>query len=139
MKHIFWAIFFHFIISEAYCQKSDDTKIIVTVGDTANLYTRVKRSFTDLDLMIKPDDRKDTVSMYLTEMKWLGCFVRLKAIIQGNKVTYSGGWVRKVVDPFGVNLLTDDDTRIIYYKGSLTWKLMDKVAHLLGGEIAYSK
>lgn len=120
-------------------QKMGDNKIIVSLQGTGDVYQAVRLNFMDADFVVKENGNRDTISTYPTDMMSMGGTVKIWAAISGRKVTFFGVYSMKKLDGFGMNYNTDESSRIIYYKGSQSWKTMHQVTEKLGGQISYLK
>ena len=123
----------------SFGQKNSDNRIIVTLPDDTDIYSKVRMTFIDNDFIVKDNGNKDTLSTYPIDMNFVGGVVKLWAVISGNKVTFFGIFSLKKINYFGMNYNTDESSRIIYYSGSQSWKTMKGVAEKLGGQITYLK
>lgn len=127
------------IFVNSYSKKKDDSKIIMTVTDTAELYKRVKIALVNSDFIVKDNYNKDTLTTYAMEMKTIPGYALVKAIITGNTITFSGVYGLIKINDWGYTVTPKNYQRIIYYKGSKTWKLLKQVAEKVGGQITYGK
>ncbi|MFZ1785379.1 MAG: hypothetical protein WAU23_09240 [Ferruginibacter sp.] len=139
MRKIFITILTLIIFSNTYSQKKEDSKIIVTVTDTAELYKRVKIALVNSDFIVKDNYNKDTVTTYAMEMKTLKGYAIVRAIIAGNNVTLSGVYGLIKINDWGYTETPKNYQPMIYYQGSKTWKLLKQVAEKLGGQITFLK
>ena len=120
-------------------QKNDDTKIIVTLNDSIDIYKKVKIALVDLDFIVKDNYNVDTLTTYSREFSNIPGQCRLTAIIKGNTVTLTGVYGLTKIDDFGYTRSAKENQRIIYYKGSKGWELLKTVAERLGGQMTFSK
>jgi hypothetical protein len=129
------------IFANSFAQKpkDEDTKIIVTMSDSLELYKKVKIALVNNDFIVKDNYNYDTLTTYAREMHNFPGFVISKAIISGNKVIISGTYGLKRIDSFDYTLNPVTYTQIQYYKGSYSWKLLNAVASQIGGQINYGK
>ncbi len=139
MKKIISTVFALIIFVNSYSQKKEDSKIIVSVTDTAELYKRVKIALVNTDFIVKDNYNKDTLTTYPMEMKTIPGYALVKAIINGSTVTLSGVYGLMKINDWGYTVTPKNYQRIIYYKGSKTWKLIKQVADKLGGQITYGE
>jgi hypothetical protein len=120
-------------------QKTDDTKIIVTLNDNNEIYKKVKIALVDLDFIVKDNYNTDTLTTYPREFSKIPGLCRLTAVITGNTVSLTGVYGLIKIDDFGYTRSPKDFQKIIYYKGSKGWELLKTVAERIGGKIAFSK
>lgn len=120
-----------------FSQKKEDSRIIVTLADTAGIYEKVKTALVRTDFVVKDLPERDTLRTYLRESG--GLYIKAFAIINGNQVIISGSYSLKRIDYFGYNNASKHHKKIIYTKGSKTWPQLMKVASLIGGAITYEK
>ena len=137
MKLIIITILSLAVFTNTYSQKNEDSKIIVTVSDSAELYKRVKIALVNSDFIVKDNYNKDTLTTYPMEMKSIPGYALVTAIITGNTVTFSGAYGLIKINDWGYTVTPKNYQRIIYYKGSKTWKLLKQAADKLGGQITY--
>ena len=123
----------------ALSQKNDDTKIIVTLDDSTDIYKKVKIILVDLDFIVKDNYNIDTLTTYPREFSNIPGQCRLTATIKGNTVTLTGIYGLTKIDDFGYTRSPKDYKRIIYYKGSKGWELLKIVAEKIGEQITYEK
>lgn len=122
----------------AASQKSLDTRIIVTVSDTAGLYEKVRMAFVNSDFIVKDTRRIDTLATYPRDSKPLG-YVTALAAINGNTVTIWGFSANRQMNMLGYTVAPDEFTKVYYYKTGKGWKLLLTVAKALNGQLAYGK
>jgi hypothetical protein len=60
-------------------------------------------------------------------------------LVKNNIVTLTGIYGLKRIDDWGYTQAPKNYTRVTYYKGSKTWKLLMQVANKLQGEIKFAK
>lgn len=120
-------------------QKAEDTKIIVTLNDSIDIYKKVKIVLVDLDFIVKDNYNTDSLTTYSREFSNIPGQCRLTAIIKGNTVTLTGIYGLTKIDDFGYTRSAKETQRIIYYKGSKGWELLKTVAEKIGGQITFSK
>ena len=123
----------------ASAQKNEDTKIIVTLNDSIDIYKKVKIVLVDLDFIVKDNYNVDTLTTYSREFSNIPGQCRLTAIIKGNTVTISGIYGLIQIDDFGYTRSAKENKKIIYYKGSKGWELLKTVAERIGGQMTFSK
>lgn len=134
-------ILFIFLISlgslNVVGQNKEDSKIIVTVNDSSNLYDKVKYALVNCDFIVKDNGNRDTLTTYIREYSKLYCMAR--AIIKGNTITLTSIYGLKRVDDWGYTQTPKNYSQTIYYKGSKCWKLLMQVTSKIGSEFNYSK
>jgi len=123
----------------ANAQKNEDTKIIITLNDSIDIYKKVKIALVDLDFIVKDNYNPDTLTTYPREFSKIPGQCRLTAAIKGNSITLTGVFGLIKIDDFGYTRSPKDYQRIIYYKGSKGWELLETVAGKIGGQITFSK
>ena len=121
------------IISKA--QKIGNSKIIVQVSDTTNLYKRVKFAFIKLDFIVK-DLETDTLKTYAREFMDNNYLIAT-AIIKGYTVTITGIWGSRKLNLLGYSNSLRDYKSVIYYKGCVEWNLLRLVGKDIGGELSF--
>lgn len=114
-----------------------DSKIIVTVGDSASIYQKVKTSLVKNDFIVKDLPQSDTILTYAKNHK--GVFVALRAVIKENQVTMTGYYSLRKLDEFGYTGVSKDRKRIIYTPGSQSWNIMLKVSREISSNLAFSE
>jgi hypothetical protein len=129
-----------------FAQNKKDTKIIVTVADTANLFNRIAKMFYQRGYSLT---QKDEVNGFLAtdgkEVQYLG-LSRYRALIQDSTVTLTGeiafnSYSNKVISGTDVN---NEYSPVSFsgMKGSLirkSWDEMQEIAKLIGEKITYAK
>lgn len=138
MKKILLPFFCTLITSMSLAQKSLDTKIIVTVSDTAGLYEKVRLNFVNAEFIVKDTRNPDTLVTYPRDTKPIG-YVTAIAAIKGNTVTFWGFVGQRNMNILGYTTAPKDFEKIYYYKSGKGWKALSNVAKVLGGQITYSK
>ncbi len=123
----------------ANAQKNEDTKIIVTLNDSIDIYKKVKIVLVDLDFIVKDNYNPDTLTTYSREFSNIPGACRLTAIIKENTVTISGIYGLIQIDDFGYTRSPKENKRIIYYKGSKGWEVLKTVAEKIGGQMTFGK
>lgn len=137
MKRFVFLLFLFPLLVKA--QKNEDTKIIVTLNNSTDIYKKVKIALVDLDFIVKDNYNADTLTTYPREFSNLPGQCRLTAIIKGNTVTLSGIYGLTKIDDFGYTRSAKKYQNIIYYKGSKGWDLLITVAERIGGQLTYGK
>jgi hypothetical protein len=73
------------------------------------------------------------------ELKTIAGYAVLWAVISGYRVELTGIYSLKKLNYFGFTKPGRDSNRILYYRGSKTWKILNKVAETIGGQLAFTK
>lgn len=118
-------------------QKVEDSKIIITVDNTENIYTRLKDIFIRTNFFVKDLSIRDSLITYPTIFN--GVYIIGFAAINGNTVTLSGMYGLRKIDEWGYTNSPKNFDKIIYYKGNREWRILRDIAILLGGTITYEK
>lgn len=136
MRTILFAVLL-LIAFSCHSQSYGDSKIIVTVSDSSDVFQKVKTSLVRNNFIVKDLPARDTLATYIREYN--NMFTAALAVINGNTVTISGIYNLKKVDDFGYNRPDKYRKRIVYSKGMKTWQLLMKVANGIGGDISYAQ
>jgi len=120
-------------------QKVEDSQIIVTLPDSADLYKKVKIALVNADFIVKDNYKLDTLTTYSREFTSMAGHCVAVAILKGNTVTISGYYSLKKLDWFGFTQSSNSFQKVLYYKSSKSWDLLMKVAEGIGGQIAFAK
>ena len=120
-------------------QKIEDSKIIVTVADTSNIYRKVKIALVNNDFIVKDNYNLDTLTTYSREFTSMPGHCVAIAIIQGNYVIISGYYSLKRLDWFGFTQSSNNFQKVQYYKSSKSWDLLMRVAEGIEGKISFAK
>lgn len=139
MKIIFFIINFLSIAIYGISQEKGDSKIIVTISDTTNLYERVRQRLIKADFVIKETGNRDTILTYPRELRTLSGYAVFKAVLNNNQVTFSGTYTMKKQDYFGYEKLSKDTKQIVYYKGYKTWRFLHDIAESFEVIISYQR
>jgi len=139
MKTFIVSTIFLILTIPGISQSKGDSKIIVTVSDTTNLYERVKLRLIKGDFIIKETGNRDTIVTYPRELKTVSGYAVFRAVLNNNQVTFSGSYNLKKSDYFGYEKPSRDSKPIIYYKGSKTWRFLHNVAESIGSDLSYQK
>lgn len=134
MKMLVLLLFLPFI---SFSQIYNDSKIIVTLPDSSNVYSKVKESLVRNGFQVKDLLTRDTLFTYPRVYK--GMNVALRALIADNKVTITGYYSLKKMYDFGYAGESGNRKRIIYYPGALTWNLMLKVSREISSSLAFAE
>jgi hypothetical protein len=135
-KILFWS--FSILISfNSMAQKKGDSKIIVTVTDTINVYEKVRLALVEADFVVKELNSRDSIVTYPRDLKTLTGVAIAYSKIKGTRIELTGLYVSGKTNYFGSPKLGKDTKAISYYKGSKLWPLLVKVANRIGGEIEY--
>lgn len=121
----------------SFAQIKGDSKIIVTIPDSANAYARAKESLVRNGFVVKDLLTRDTIFTYPRIYK--GMNVALRALINGNQVTLTGFYSLKKMYDFGYAGESGNRKRIIYYPGALTWNIMLKVSREISSNLSFSE
>lgn len=132
---VFVLLIFHWSLAQTF----EDSRVIVTLSDSTDLYKKVKIALVNNNFVVMDNYNIDTLTTYPRSMENVQGYIMLKAIIRGNMVEFSGAFGLTRIDGWGYTLTPKYYQRVIYYKGSRTWKLMRQMAEKLGGAISYSK
>jgi len=135
MKILLLAAFLFPLLS--FSQIYGDSKIIITVSDSSNIYSRVKESMIRNGFVVKDLLTRDTLFTYPRVYK--GMNIALRALVKGNRVTVTGYYSLKKMYDFGYAGESGNRKRIIYYDGALTWRLMEKVSREISPMLAFSQ
>ena len=127
------------LTASGYCQSSGDSKILVTLQDTTGLYDKVRLALIKNDFIVKDDRIKDTLTTYPAELKTMAGHAVLRAVVTGFVVELTGIYSLKKLNSFGYTKPGKDSQRIVYYRGSKTWKILEKVAETIGGQLSFAK
>lgn len=122
---------------ETQAQKKGDSKIIITVTDTTNIYNRIKIAYAKADFAVKDINIHDTLSTFPRELRTMSGYVVSNAIISGDKVVLNGFYTRRKISYYGIIKTGKDVTPVIYFKSGKLWPLLMKVANDIGGKIEY--
>lgn len=120
-----------------FSQIYGDSKIIVTVNDSGDIYSKAKESLVRNGFVVKDLLTRDTLFTYPRVYK--GMNMALRALIKGNTVTITGYYSLKKMYDFGYAGESGNRKRIVFYEGALTWRLMTKVAREISPLLAYSE
>lgn len=139
MRYIFFLLL---IPTLCFSQDKKDKKIIVTVSDTANLFSKVKLSLYEQGYTVEQSDEQ--LKFIATGEKSLGSrSIKLRTLIKEGKITFTGTFANDVTLSFG-GAKAERTFMELYYggmKGSdlrIAWNEMEKVAKSFG-QITYSK
>lgn len=127
-----------FLSLSTAAQKKGDSKIIITVKDTAGLYNKTRMAFAKADFIVKDLNNQDSVITFPRELKSMAGFAIAQASINGNLVVLNGFYTRRLISYYGVIKTIKGVNPIVYYKNGKLWPLLMKVAKEIGGEIEYS-
>lgn len=138
MKFIF---FFILLIAcgNTYCQKNDDTKIIVTLDDPSNIYYKTRQAILYSNFIIRDDSNKDTLVTKVERLENSTVHMMVKAVIRNNTVELSGAYGLYNVDFWGFPSWPKGFQRVIYYKESDTWRILRSIAIKIDGKMSFVK
>lgn len=116
-----------------------DKKILVAVGDTNNLYQRVRIALGKHQFQAVEDGNYSVVTTYPRDLKSIPGYALAKVEIQKDTVVVSGiyGFLRQ--NYLGYTRSPNSYKDIMYMKGSKLWPLLLSVAHELSNDVSYSK
>jgi len=139
VQKIILIVFIQIILLSQKCiaQNAGDSKIIVTVTNTDNLYIQLKDIFIRSNFFVKDLSIRDSLITYSTEFN--GVYIVAFAAIDGNVVTISGLFGLKKIDGWGYSNYPKDFNMIVYYKGNREWRRLNDIANNLRGAIIYEK
>ena len=120
-------------------QKIGDNQITITLSDTTNIYRQVKIAMVKTDFIVKDDYNMDTLTTYGREFTSMAGNCVCIAIINGNKVVLNGYYSLKKMDVMGFTFDSDEYQKMMFYKTSKTWGLIQRIADRLSGTKVYSK
>jgi len=123
--------------SVLYAQKVGDSKIIVKVNDTVNLYKRIKLSMIRSDFMIK-DLEIDTIQSYPLEYL-TNSYLIATSIIKGDRVEITGIYGPKRKNFIGSESSLGSLEKVVYFKGANAWRVLKAVADRIGGSVYFEK
>jgi hypothetical protein len=126
------------VFFSATAQKKGDSKIIITVSDTAGLHNKVRMALIKQDFVIKELGLPDSITTYRRELKSTTGVTVAFAKIDSNVVTIHAIWSQKIKDLAGLSVQENKFKKIMYFKGSKLWPLMQSIADYIGGDHAYS-
>lgn len=128
----------------SYSQKKGDTKIIVEVIDTTNLFNKVAMAFYEKGFSLEQKD--DQLKFIATDEKNLpkdrAMQMKLRAFIKDNTLIISG------LIAINMDIIVQTKTKqwdVAEYRGMkgsaymVTWEEMESIAKLFGDKISYSK
>jgi hypothetical protein len=125
--------------SELFCQKADDNTITVTVADTSNLYQRVRQAITFTNLVIRDNNRKDTLITLSERIHGFSIFVIARVVILDSLVEISGAYGLGSEDFWGYPAWPKSYKQIVYFKGSEAWQILRQIAIKLDGKMEFLK
>lgn len=128
-----------FLSSTVKAQKIEDSKIMVTLSDSVDLYKKVKIALVNTDFIVKDNYNLDTLTTYSREFTNMSGNCIAVAIIKGNTVSIYGYYSLKKLNWFGFTQSSNNFQKVLYYKSSKSWDLLVNVAEGIGGQISYSK
>lgn len=123
----------------SYGQKTEDSKIIIKVSDTTDIVKKVRVALSKNDFAIREDSSPDLIITHLVEMKTIVAYCRLMATIQGDTVILTGQYGSKKAVNIGSAAAPKNYKKILYFRGSKSWRLMQHVADDIGGAFEYGK
>ena len=124
--------------SNSFAQKDGDSIIILHLKDTSNIFNRAKWSMVHLDFIVKDLPMRDTLKTYPREFL-NNNYMIVTAIIKDSTIRFSGIWGSRKMNLFGFAGNSNDFKSIIYYKGSVEWKIMKRIAEDIGGVLEFKE
>ncbi len=137
-KALFFILFLQ--TANAFAQKSDDTRIFVTLTDTTGIYEKIRLAFVKADFMVKDDRNKDTLTTYPLNIKST-TYVLAYAAIKGNVIEFWGYMGDSHGNLLGATVAPSKNNykEIFYFKHDKYWNKLLSVANMLNGTITYDK
>lgn len=133
---IFLLSLFPFAIN---AQKTEDTKIKITLSDSIDIYKKVKIALINADFIVKDNYNLDTLTTYSREFTNMAGHCVAVAIIKENTVTLTGFYSLKRLNFIGLTQSSNDFQKVMYYKSSKSWDVLMQVAEGIGEKINFSK
>jgi len=123
-----------------FSQKEFDSKIVLTVADTtSNLYEKAKMALLYQDLIVTENPSKDTLTAVERYFTPVG-FIITKVAVSGNKLIFWGIYGLVRITDWNYPKIPRDYNKIIYYKGSKSWRFMlERAKRMYMGELSYEK
>ena len=137
MKYLF--LFIMLLPSITKAQRIDDTKIIITVTDSVDLYKKTKIALVNHNFIVKDNYNYETLTTYESEMHSFPGYMIAGATIKGNTVTLYGTYGLKPIGVIDYTLNNVNYIPVAYYKGSYSWRVLISIAQNIGSQIAFSK
>lgn len=123
--------------TNSFAQNSGDSKIIITVTDTSNLYKRVKFAMIRNQFIVK-DLETDTLQSYPLEYL-TNVYLIMTSVIKRDKVELSAVMGPRKRNLFGELSVFSGMEKVVYFKGSESWDILKLIAEKIGGAITYEK
>lgn len=115
-----------------------DTKIVVSVPDTTELRKKVKEAMVKSNFDVK-EIGSDTIRTYPRSVNKITGYAVVVAVIENNSVMFYGYYGRLRKDYFGYEKKSKDVHRILRFRGSKTWPILENIASDIGGALAYGQ
>lgn len=140
MNKVFFCFLLLITFNSSHAQKSLDTRVIVTVSDTAGLYEKVRMAFVDEGIIVVDNRRTDTISTQPFNIKST-TYIMTYASIINNTVTLWGYFADANKNLLGitVNPNIKEYQKIFYYPGDKYWKKLNKIALRIPGTLSFGK
>lgn len=136
LRRIIIALTSFFVFNQdSKAQTIENSRIVITVDSTDNLYTRIKDLFIRANFFVKDLSIRDSLITYQTEFN--GVYIIGFVAIKGNTVIITGLNGLKKMDEFGYTNSPKNFSKITYYKGNREWRRLHDIAISLGGKIKY--
>jgi len=111
----------------------------VTVTDTSNLYHRVRQAISFTNLVIRDDNKMDTLTTLSERIHGFSIFVVAKVVIQNTRIEITGGYGLGLEDFWGYPAWPKSYKQIVYFKGSEAWQILRQIAIKLDGKMEFLK
>jgi hypothetical protein len=140
MKQLFVPLCLLFLVFNTYGQHEGDSRVSTKVSDTSDLYNKVKRALIKNNYIIKDDMNKTVLTTYTSVKKHLGHTI-IKAEISNDTVTIRGFYSnKKWRSIYGYEMEPGRFNKIIYFKGSNGWPLLQTIASEIDNrDLSFSK
>ena len=135
-------IIFFLLLASSFsvsAQKTEDTKIKITLSNSIDVYKKVKIALINADFIVKDNYNLDTLTTYSREFTNMAGHCVVVAIINENTVTLTGFYSLKRMNFIGLTQSSNDFQKVMYYKSSKSWEVLIQVAEGIGGKIDFSK
>ena len=135
-------IIFFLLLASSFsvsAQKTEDTKIKITLSNSIDVYKKVKIALINADFIVKDNYNLDTLTTYSREFTNMAGHCVAVAIINENTVTLTAFYSLKRLNFIGLTQSSNDFQKVMYYKSSKSWDVLMQVAEGIGGKIEFSK
>ena len=121
-------------------QKIGDSKILVKVSDTSDLYHRVKLAIIKNGYIVQDDENKTILTSNVIVKKHLG-YTRVKAQINGDTVIVKGFYALKNQNLFDIEIGPGKYNKMMYYnERNFGWYILYGIATDIDADnLSYSK